>query len=336
MSQQAFRVGPAANLPDCRAYEMVSPVYKDSSDVTTESGYVSEAPRVSADGQSLTAWTLGGFAGATGNASLVGSPYLFGRTGSGWEATPMELSASQFLTTGQIISLGGSVDDRSEFVMAHGLTRPSNTIDIYRIQSDGSVLDIGPALPPSAPSGSVTEVYGHALPGGVGVSADGSHTFFATVEEHWPFDATEAGWQSVYEYAGAGNTTPLLVGVNNKDELINQCGTALGGLQDADMLRGTNYAFTQMNHNDISADGRVVFFTALRSLGTSEPPRACSGSAPPVDEVYARIDNGLADAHTVAISEPSKEDCEQCDTEPGVLAGAIFEGASEDGSKVCL
>jgi hypothetical protein len=47
----------------------------------------------------------------------------------------------------------------------------------------------------------------------------------------------------------------------------------------------------------------------------------------------------LADAHTVAISEPTEEDCLACYENKklisaGQLAGAIFEGASADGSKV--
>jgi hypothetical protein len=50
--------------------------------------------------------------------------------------------------------------------------------------------------------------------------------------------------------------------------------------------------------------------------------------------VFARVDSGLPDARTVAISEPSREDCSACDTEAAVLADARFEGASADGSKV--
>ena len=61
----------------------------------------------------------------------------------------------------------------------------------------------------------------------------------------------------------------------------------------------------------------MVFFTAL----------ACQG-VPPVNELYARVDS----ASTVAISEPSKTDCESCETaEP---RNAVFEGASREGGRV--
>lgn len=58
---------------------------------------------------------------------------------------------------------------------------------------------------------------------------------------------------------------------------------------------------------------------------------------PEVNELFARIDNGQSGAHTVAISEPSKDDCSACETFEGQQAkrsGAEFLGASQDGSKV--
>ncbi|MGH2854493.1 MAG: hypothetical protein ACRDLF_09945 [Solirubrobacteraceae bacterium] len=152
------------------------------------------------------------------------------------------------------------------------------------------------------------------------MSADASRLFFALEGSLWPFDGTEEGHglPTLYEYLGVGNTAPMLVGVDSSGKQISQCGVWLGS-------SGEEGLFT---HNAVSTDGNVVFFTALQqSYG-------CKGSAPPVAELFARIDSGLAGAHTVAISEPSKEDCSACDTEAGVLAAAQFRGASEDGSKV--
>ena len=69
------------------------------------------------------------------------------------------------------------------------------------------------------------------------------------------------------------------------------------------------------NFDGISADGSVVIFS-------------CGG------QLFARIDNGEADARTVPISEPSSADCAACDTSVGERREATFESLSADGSKV--
>jgi hypothetical protein len=315
---EAFRVGSAAALPDCRAYEMVTPVFKNVGDVTNESKTtVWGEPMAGSAGQSLTIWSDASFAGAAGNTTVVGSPYMLSRTGSGWTTTSMEVPESQFLTIveNRHPAFGGSLDGQTEALMARGVSQPGNSIEAYRVGTDGSVVEIGPALPPTVPYEDPTTLAGEENGAGLhpeGMSADGSHVFFHTTRLHWPFDETESGSRSLYEYAGTGNTEPMLVGVGNDGRLISTCGTYLGG--------SNKETRTEMYHNAISTDGRTVFFTTT----------ACGSAA----EVYARIDNGLADGHTVAISEPSREDCEECDT--SAPSDAIFEGASADGSKVFL
>ncbi len=139
----------------------------------------------------------------------------------------------------------------------------------------------------------------------------------------WPFDETiqliNSGEQysSLYEYVGANNTAPMMVGVNEEGKLISRCGTGLGG-GEAKAYGGGNDAV----HNAISSDGDTVFFTALEC-----------GSSPKVNELYARIENGQPYAHTVAISEPSTADCATCETSEVVRQPAYFEAGSEDGSK---
>ena len=66
-----------------------------------------------------------------------------------------------------------------------------------------------------------------------------------------------------------------------------------------------------------------MFFTAVGADSND-----CGGVQPPVNELFARID----EERTVAISEPSVADCALCDT--SVPADAVFQGASADGSKV--
>jgi hypothetical protein len=92
------------------------------------------------------------------------------------------------------------------------------------------------------------------------------------------------------------------------------------------------------NYNAISSlpssdEGRTIFFTALAATEEQQISHECES---PLlgNEVYARIGG----AKTVPISEPSHEDCELCDTSEAaqLLAprGALFQGASADGSKV--
>ena len=129
-----------------------------------------------------------------------------------------------------------------------------------------------------------------------GISADGSTLFFNR-------------GNALYEYVGTGNTTPMLVAVNNAGEQMSECPISLGGVESKD--------------NPVSANGQTVFFA----------PAPC-GSPTTVEELYARIDNGQPGAHTVAISEPSKEDCSACQTfesEPSKRSGEEFIGASADG-----
>jgi hypothetical protein len=157
----------------------------------------------------------------------------------------------------------------------------------------------------------------------------------ATEKDQWSSAETTEGDPRLYEYIGTSDKEPLPVGVGNNGKVISECGTQLS--QDSPFNEkkfGTAYAYVN-GDNPISADGRTVFFIA-RAEGTSfreHPSQTCHSSLK-VNELYARIDNGESGAHTVAISEPSTADCGACDTERVAQAPAVFQGASEDGSKV--
>ena len=135
----------------------------------------------------------------------------------------------------------------------------------------------------------------------VGASADLTHTLFRIISPSereielgqnrpWPGDTTIPGGPSLYEYVGMGNTEPVLVGVSNQEQLrgkphlnegavlISQCGTTLGGVQEA----GHNDVY-----NAVSGSGGTVFFTA--HSGPCERS-GVEGAGPKVNELYARID----------------------------------------------
>jgi hypothetical protein len=135
----------------------------------------------------------------------------------------------------------------------------------------------------------------------------------AARKDLWPGDATvEDGAPSLYEYRPSAGAEPVLVGVSNagplhgspvnaEAHLISECGTTF---------------------NAISAGGEVLDFAALPagaevggSLYCTEKDGVGEGTGPAVTELYARIGG----SQTVKVSRGR--------------ASAVFDGASEDGSR---
>jgi Tol biopolymer transport system component len=168
--------------------------------------------------------------------------------------------------------------------------------DFWLREPDGALHDIGPFEPPADTAGP---------PGnGQGVVRKGGGEFWGAssdlshvlfeISVAWPGDE---GYGSLYEYAVGQDGPPVPVGVEPNGD---PCPSA----QVASYQRLSS-------GSTISADGSTVFFT-------------CSGN------LLARID----EARTVAISRPSKVDCEACDTEESVPQLLAYDGSSADGSRV--
>ena len=197
--------------------------------------------------------------------------------------------------------------------LMRGASQPENSIGLYLVGLDGAPLEVGPALPPTAPNEEPFQLTEDIR--WKGVSADGSRVFFTLTKAYWPFETAEnrqPGTASpLLEYVGTGNREPLQVGVDDEGKPVDECpAQAIGGQSHNDSF---NSPWTQ---NAVSANGEVVFFTDLCKF-----------------QLFARVENGLPGAHTVAISEPTKADCAGCAAE-GMTGSGSFDGASEDGSKV--
>ncbi len=331
-----FRSGQSSRLPDCRAYEMVTPVYKE--------GYPVFVSQLGEGGSQVFGESIGAFGGTEDDHVEIGgvgetadgAPYLLIRGGSGW--SPVGIDPS-----GALYPIGGLLAMNAELteslwaeatpgqVEAASLAGAQSPVESFYVRSsNGPVVEVGPILPPGV---STTEVARHYVSIRGVASEDLSAVLFAMREKHWPGDETEPGAESLYEYAGTGNSAPLLVGVSGgagSSSLISRCGTELGSAalvaseQSGESIDTTSFGAALGSYRGaVSSSGETVFFT----------PVVCGGS-PPVEEVFARVDNGQPNAHTVEISEPSHEDCPECDTETGVLANAVFQWASADGSKV--
>jgi hypothetical protein len=298
---------------------------------------------VSTDGEHALGVDFAGFSGA-GNLEEngqgeYGAIYEFSRTPSGWSTESLEPPASQYARRKFLIASSDLGQSLWNLVIQSKPGEEVGVPEAYTLAiregtgGQARFVGVGPTEPPEAPHTLEGEHELHVA----GTSSDLSHIVLAGKSESgqlWPGDTTREGDASLYEYVGVGNQEPTLVGVSNSGpleggahrnegaKLESECGTILGTAGNASA------------YNAISASGAIIYFTALHEEG-------CSGSQPIVNQLYARI-NG---SQTVAVSEPvmtpaREEGCsgvcrEDENEEKGhTRSPALFEGASEDGSKV--
>ena len=298
--------GYRSYLPECRAYELVSPAYKE--------GFSVEPQAISESGERVIINSFGNFAGNQ-NTSGFGQPYDLLRSGSEWGTTPLDSPFSKFSL---YVLKAVSPDFQSSLWSMRTPAHP-DIADVYRGPPGGPFTRVGPMAAPG--------VVGERLEF-ISASEDLSRAVYMIPSPNvgegnplWPGDTTADGrFPSLYEYAGIENEEPRLVGISDvgtpasiaASHLISDCGTSLGSFPEQSDA-----------YNAVSADGAKVFFTA--ASGSS-----CGALGPLVNEVYARIDG----SQTVPISEPSEADCSKCEIGPGSRADAVFAGASHDGSQV--
>jgi hypothetical protein len=333
----------SAKLPDCRAYEMVSPPFKNGQNPTSlEISFLDPSHLIFSDN--------GAFGGALQDW-VLGADYLGTRGASGWGALPLDPPAGTLLGSGGGPLNGVSpVQDvsqdfetslfgiaRSSLVDLHiELRRPAGPggscpAGAVPVPGSACLVEVGPVFPPAAveawkPGEPAPEKLFQYVDASRDLSSRLIFKFSVTSEFKrflWPGDTTIQN-ESLYEYAGTGNSEPKLVAVENAGPLlsnaeakpISQCGIFLGGDSSND------------TYNAVSASGEKVFFTARQGGCENEGK---TGAGPPVNELYARVDG----SSTVDLSEPSTGptgDCELCNTSSP--AEGVFQGASEDGSKV--
>jgi hypothetical protein len=312
-------LGFESYLPDCRAYEMVSPIFKAGSPI----GQTVPAP----DGTRLLEQSLGEFAGTESDTELQGATYQLERSGSRWAASAISPAASVLPAqslVGEQADLGKTLwEGRSGAESLYAQ-------NFYVKEGESTPVEIGSLIPPAAaagpPAGAYQVFFYRPAVAYLAASADLSHVLFYMSGEDplWPGDTTAKtdNSRSLYEYA-PGDTRPSLVGVDEDGNLLSDCETSLGASAEQDV------------YNAMSADGRTVYFTAVTGTLGSEH-RTCvdngkgepEGTGPSVNELYARL-NG---EQTVDVSEPSHEACSACLLT--AKANGEFAGASEDGSKV--
>ena len=183
----AFRVGPAANLPDCRGYERVSPLDTNGYDIN----FGNQA--IATDGNSVTYQSLGSFAGNPAG-SFFGQ-YLSTRGQSGWMTVGISPPQSPGFTAPQGSQYEGFSSDLSQMVVQSDFAppglAPAGTFDLFQRDPTGSFHLLDPGEQTDQPQGDI--------PAFRGASSDFSHIVFESFGQLTADAPAPDGSDRVYE-----------------------------------------------------------------------------------------------------------------------------------------
>jgi hypothetical protein len=341
-------------LPECRAYEMVSPPVKNGAPLTTATvqglSATSIVDGIGAEGSSVLINSIGTWPGAeqAPNNDLVASDeseavrYRVTRGESGWGFEPQVPPASDVREYDSFIVPSGADISRNGIWAGIGFAPTEQRLELrdpnfYLLEPDGALAEIGPSIP-LPDRGAPKE--GHGEVEDAGASTDLSHMLFNVEDFRWSFDKTETSPSSssisipsLYEYIGTGHMgegedVPTLVGVDNTGALVSQCGTEAGS--------ASGPSTGSVSASAISGGGSTVFFTAL----AAGPVCSSNGSdeGPVVNQLLARVGEpgkgaAVGDAVTVNVAGSTTTACEASDS-CNVTKPVSYQGASTDGSKV--
>ncbi len=260
-SNAQFRTGLGAGLPDCRAYEQVSPQEKNGGGVDGGLSVLMPvvAPNQAAlDGESITYGSQTAFAGADPKSALITNQYLSRRTQGGW--VTKAITPRQALENGKVNLSPGSVDyslfqgfgPNLEYAyLVAGNPAPvasapaGYTMPYLRNNVSGNYTLLSDATPPVVAPKRGTCCRG-LLTEYAGMSSDGSHAIFEANDALTP-DALP-GEKSLYEWN------------QGKLELVSVLpnGTVAGG---SIKFGAEGYFVTNFN-NALSNDGKRAFWSS--------------------------------------------------------------------------
>ncbi len=321
-----LRIGPSVGLPDCRAYEMASPLDKNGGNI---SGFPRRT-RVATDGNAVSYMSRAGFAGTKG-LPTNGAEYISRRGSENWSTYPItpQVDAPIFPSIwadSQYVGAFSPDLSRGVFRALHtvpGNTPPNvlNSANLYlgeNLGSSGSTLQLlSDSFAPLQPEN--TEFDPGYLPPiqFADASDDFSHVLF---ESRRNLTADASGEDNkTYEWVEGQGLR--LAGILPDDACATPPCPAAASLAGKGanvnyFINGGEGDFTQLT-NTISADGSRIFFTV--------PAEKLSYGISEYGDLYMREDG----ATTVQIDAS-----ELSAPIPGNPGSSEFQAATPDGSVV--
>jgi DNA-binding beta-propeller fold protein YncE len=266
-----LRTSFSAKLPDCRAYEMVSPLDKNNGDISVGEASFNQS---AADGGALTFSSFRAFADPAA-APLVGQYLAVRSPEAGWSSRsispprsavplyPIGSSASniQFKAFTDDLCTAWMLQDTS---LALAPKAPVGFANIYRrdnCEGDGYDL-LTTVAPPNFEPNEVAD--SHYNPQVQGFSADGDEVVFRANDKLAPNACATKGVFQVYEAYEAGKLR--LVSVLPSGAASCVVNASVGTAESGNDFRRDNV------HNALSADGSRVFWTTSTGSPEADQP----------------------------------------------------------------
>lgn len=277
-------------LPDCRAYEMVSPPDKNSSDVANTASRVQSSP----DGEAVTFISSGAFPGSDGTGAVA--QYLSRRGPDGWTTRSInpfqETNGVSFLKNSGFkafeSNLGAAIFVGNDPILDPAAPPGVRNLYLYDVATDKfSVLTTKGTNPAF---GFFPEPYFAAA------SDDYSHVLFEDTAGLTP-DAPEDGTNKLYE---STNGVPKLVGILPGDVVPSEGAVAGNGAGQGPLQPSTNYT-----GRTLSADGSRVIF---KDVATGQ--------------LYSRVDGTT----TLHVSASQRTEPDPAGPQPVTYRGASTDG----------